>query len=316
MTSPNPSRNTILLLYLFAIVGISFAAIFVRWSTADAAVIAMYRLFLTNALMLPFVWRLRHELLHLDTRQWLLLIGSGVMLGLHFLLWMGSLRLTSVASSTVILSLEPILVLAGSILLFRARVNRMMLVGMGIALAGSVAIGAGDFQVSGTALQGDVLSFLSAVAVAVHMLIGQFLRIGMSAFVYNFWVFLIAGCSLAVYNLVQGHPFGGYPASEWGIFLLLAIVPTLCGHYLFNWLLQHMNATTVSMGVLGEPVFASLLAWVLLKESLTTAQLSAGIVIIVGVWVFIRYDKAKPPTGSDESSGAEAGLAQPRRAEG
>lgn len=253
MTSLNRAGRSIYLLFFVGIIAISFSSIFVRWSTADVAVIAMYRLFLTNLLMLPFVWKYRHEMMRLSLRQWGLLLASGVMLALHFLLWMGSLRLTSVASSTVILALEPILILAGSVWLFKAKINRMMIIGMGIALLGSIVIGAGDFQLAGTALQGDVLSLLGTIAVAVHMLLGQFLRAGLSAFSYNFWVFFVAACTLAVYNLIMGHPFGGYAASEWGIFLLLAIVPTIFGHYLFNWLLQYMNATTVSMGVLGNP---------------------------------------------------------------
>ncbi|WP_145409996.1 DMT family transporter [Paenibacillus xylanexedens] len=302
MTSFKHTGRSIYLLFFVGIIAISFSSIFVRWSSADVAVIAMYRLFLTNLLMLPFIWKYRHEMLRLNVRQWVLLVASGVMLALHFLLWMGSLRLTSVASSTVILALEPILILAGSIWLFKAKVNRMMIIGMGIALLGSIAIGAGDFQLAGTALQGDILSLFGTIAVAVHMLLGQFLRSGLSAFSYNFWVFFVAACTLAVYNLIQGHAFGGYAASEWGIFLLLAIVPTIFGHYLFNWLLQYMNATTVSMGVLGEPVFSSLLAWVLLGESLSTLQMSAGIIILFGVWIFIRYGKTKPQLASAEDS--------------
>ncbi|WP_145046625.1 MULTISPECIES: DMT family transporter [Paenibacillus] len=302
MTSLKHTGRSIYLLFFVGIIAISFSSIFVRWSSADVAVIAMYRLFLTNLLMLPFIWKYRHEMLRLNFRQWALLVASGVMLALHFLLWMGSLRLTSVASSTVILALEPILILAGSIWLFKAKVNRMMIIGMGIALLGSIAIGAGDFQLAGTALQGDILSLLGTIAVAVHMLLGQFLRSGLSAFSYNFWVFFVAACTLAVYNLIQGHAFGGYAATEWGIFLLLAIVPTIFGHYLFNWLLQYMNATTVSMGVLGEPVFSSLLAWMLLGESLSTLQMSAGVFILFGVWIFIRYGKTKPQLAPAEDN--------------
>lgn len=279
------------LLYLVGIIAISFSSIFVRWSHADVAVIAMYRLFLTNLLMLPLVWKYRHEMFRLSARQWRLLTASGVMLALHFLLWMASLRLTTVASSTVILTLEPVIVMLGSYWLFRTKANRMMLWGMGIALIGSIIIGSGDFKLSKEALLGDILSLLGAAAVAVHMLIGKQLRKDLSAFAYNFWVFAIAAASLAAYNLVRGNPFTGYGWNEWGIFLLLAIVPTLFGHYLFNWLLRYMNATAVSMSVLGEPVIASLLAWMLLKEALTAYQLSAGVLILFGVWLFIRHGK-------------------------
>ncbi|MCA0756830.1 DMT family transporter [Paenibacillus sp. N4] len=279
------------LLYVIGIVAISFSSIFIRWSSADVAVIAMYRLYLTNLLMLPLAWKYRAELLGLSARQIKLLAASGLMLGLHFLLWMTSLRLTTVASSTVILTLEPVLVMLGSYLLFRTKVNRIMLWGMGLALIGSVIIGSGDFQLSREALTGDVLSFLGAAAVAVHMLIGKQLRADISAFAYNFWVFFIAATALAAYNLALGLPFTGYGAGEWGIFLLLAIVPTLFGHYLFNWLLKHMSAAAVSMSVLGEPVIASLLAWMLLKEALTAYQLGAGALILFGVWLFIRFGK-------------------------
>lgn len=279
------------LLYIIGIIAISFSSIFVRWSNAEVSIVAMYRLYLTNLLMLPLAWKYRGEMLSLTSRQWRGLLLSGAMLGLHFLLWMSSLRLTTVASSTVILTLEPILVMLGSFLLFGVKINRPMLLGMGVALAGSVAIGSGDFKLSGTALQGDLLSLLGTIAVAVHMLAGKQLLKNMSAFVYNFWVFFTAATMLAGYNAVRGFAFTGYAPREWGIYLLLAIVPTLFGHYLFNWLMKFISASAVSMAVLGEPVFASLLAWLLLKESLTGVQLVAGVAILGGVWIFIRYGK-------------------------
>ncbi|WP_188891008.1 DMT family transporter [Paenibacillus radicis (ex Gao et al. 2016)] len=286
------------LLFIIGIIGISFSSIFVRWSEADVAVIAMYRLYLTNLLLLPFVWKYRSSMFRLSARQWAWLAASGIMLALHFLLWMASLRLTTVASSTVILTLEPVFVMIGSYFLFRTKANRMMLLGMGIALIGSIVIGSSDFGLSPQALLGDLLSLLGAAAVAVHMLIGKELRKEVNAFAYNFWVFLFAATALAFYNLVKGNAFGGYSSKEWGIFLLLAIVPTLFGHYLFNWLLQYMKAAAVSMSVLGEPVIASLLAWMLLKEPLTGYQLGAGLFILFGVWLFIRYGKEKEPAGA------------------
>ncbi|GKU78177.1 DMT family transporter [Paenibacillus sp. L3-i20] len=282
------------LLYIIGIVAISFSSIFVKWSDADVAVTAMYRLYLTNLLLLPFVWKYRRELFSLTPRQWGLITASGVMLGLHFLLWMASLNYTTVASSTVILTLEPVLVMLGSYWIYKIKANKMMLLGMAIAITGSIVIAAGDFTMSGTALLGDILSFFGTIAVAIHMLIGKGLRENMGAFAYNFWVFAIAATALAIYNVIKGNAFTGYDSSEWGIFWLLAIVPTLFGHYLFNWLLKYMNATAVSMAVLGEPVIASLLAWVLLKESLTGYQLGAGVFILFGVWLFIRYGSDKP----------------------
>lgn len=282
------------ILLVVGIIAISFSSIFIRWSDAEASVIGMYRLFLTNLIMLPFVWKSRKEMFSLTGRQWGWLLLSGGLLGLHFLFWMGSLSYTTVASSTVILTLQPILVVIASYFLFGAVINRTMLLGIVLALIGSIVIGAGDFQISGSALHGDLLSLLGTVAIAAHMLVGKQILQGMSAFVYNFWVFFTAGSLLAIYNAAQGYAFFGYSPKEWGVFMLLAVVPTLFGQYLFNWLMQYMSASTVSMAVLGEPVFASLLAWLLLKESLSGLQLGAGVVILIGVWLFIGSNKELP----------------------
>jgi drug/metabolite transporter (DMT)-like permease len=223
---------------------------------------------------------------------------SGAALGLHFLLWMGSLRFTSVASSTAILTLEPIFVLLGSYWLFKQRTSRIALISMIIAITGAILIGWGDFRFSGIALQGDLLSLLGTMAVAVHMLLGKSLRATMSAFVYSFWVFLFAAAVMAIYNVWAGFSFTLYPLKEWGIFLLLAIVPTVFGHYLFNWLLKYMKATSVSMTVLGEPLGATILAFYLLGEMITTLQIVAGCVLLLGVALFIRSNESMKKTSA------------------
>ncbi|MEK3910575.1 DMT family transporter [Paenibacillus sp. FSL H7-0331] len=282
---------TLEVLFIAGIVAISFSAIFIKWSQAEVSVIAMYRLYLANLMLLPFIWKYKQEIARLTLRQWGLLVVAGAALGLHFLLWMGSLRFTTVASSTVILTLQPIVVMLGSFYFFRLHANRAMIIGMGIALAGSFAIGIGDLRLSGAALYGDMLSFLSVIAISMHMLLGKQLREHISAYVYNFWVFAFAASLIALYNVFNDFSFGGYAQSEWGLFILLALIPTLFGHYLFNWLLKYMNASAVSMAILGEPVVASVLAWLLLNEKLTLFQLGAGLFILLGVWIFVRYGK-------------------------
>ncbi|MEB3103916.1 DMT family transporter [Ferviditalea candida] len=270
------------------IAAISFSSIFVRWSEAPVSVIAMYRLWLANVLLLPWLagnWR---EISRLTGKQWLLLLATGGALGLHFLLWMASLRFTSVSSSTSLLTLEPIFVMLAGIWWFRQKPQRSELVGMGIAVIGAMLIGWHDFSFTLRSLQGDLLSLLGAAAVAVHMLIGKQLRETMSAYVYSFFSFFLAACLLAVYNLFRSIPLGGYGLKEWGVFMLLAAVPTLFGHYLFNWLLKYLRAASVSMTVLGEPAGSTLLALILLNEPVTYKQLLAMMILLFGVWIFLR----------------------------
>ncbi|WP_052487489.1 DMT family transporter [Gordoniibacillus kamchatkensis] len=292
LSKPKPAVP-VAALVIVGIIAISFSAIFVKWSQAPASALAMNRLLLTCLLMTPWLWKHRAEWRELTARTAGRLALSGLMLGLHFLLWMESLRYTTVASSTALLTLEPVFVMLGSLLAFRQRTAAGAVVGMIIAIAGAALIGWGDFRFSGPALKGDILSVLGTLAMAANIVLGKSLRGHVSTFVYSYAVFLAAAVLLAGYAAVLGVPLFAYDAKEWGIFLLLALVPTLLGHYVFNALLKYMRATSVSMTVLGEPLGATLLAYVLLGETVTSLQAVAGGVLLLGVWQFMRTIESK-----------------------
>ncbi|MEC0169577.1 DMT family transporter [Paenibacillus graminis] len=275
------------LLMLAGIVAISFSAIFIKWSAAPASVQGMYRLLFTSLLMLPFARPYSGAAFALRRKDWLLLGASGVLLALHFLLWMGSLKYTSVASSTMIMALEPVFIMLGAYILYKDRSTRAAILGLAIAIFGVVCIGWGDIGLSSDNLKGDLLSVGGTVAVAGHLLIGQKLVARMPSYLYSLIVFISAAVVFAVYNLLAGISFVNYPPREWGIFILLAVVPTVFGHILFNWLLQFTSATTVSMNILGEPVGASILAFLLLGEELTGLQWSGGLLVMGGLAVYL-----------------------------
>src|SRR3954452_25508583 len=167
---------------------------------------------------------------------------------------------------------------------------------MGIAIIGAMMIGWGDFGLSHGAIMGDILSFLSVISVVGYLLIGQTTVKKVSHWLYSFCVFLSAAIVLTIYNLSAGVEVTGYPAKEWGIFLLLASVPTV-SHVINNWLLNYVNATTISMSILGEPVGATILAVILLNEHLVTWQIAGGLLVLLGVFFFLsKQQKLVPQT--------------------
>ena len=91
---------------------------------------------------------------------------------------------------------------------------------------------------------------------------------------------------MGIYNIVLQVPFTGYTKWDWTVFLLLAVVPTV-SHVINNWLLNYVNATTISMSILGEPVGASILAFFLLGERLNAMQMIGSILVLFGVSVFL-----------------------------
>jgi drug/metabolite transporter (DMT)-like permease len=281
------------LLMIIGIVAISFSSIFIKWSAAPASVQGMYRLLFTSILMLPFARPYSGAVFALRKKDWIMLVSSGVMLALHFLLWMGSLKYTSVASSTMIMALEPVFIMLGAYFLFKEKTALSALLAMSIAIAGVMFIGWGDVGISADNLKGDLLSVGGTAAVAVHLLIGQKVVVRMPSYLYSLIVFISAALVFAVYNVAMGIPFFAYPPREWGIFLLLAVVPTVFGHILFNWLLQYVSATTVSMNILGEPVGASILAYLLLGEQLTGLQWAGSLLVMSGLGAYLYSGRRK-----------------------
>ncbi|MFP3360247.1 DMT family transporter, partial [Planococcus sp. SIMBA_143] len=83
-----------------------------------------------------------------------------------------------------------------------------------------------------------------------------------------------------------------YPPREWLLFVLLAIFPTIA-HVIFNYLLNEVSPTTVSMAMLLEPVGASILAFFLLSEYLGIYQITGGIIVLFGVYFFLMSQRKR-----------------------
>ncbi|QTV14220.1 DMT family transporter [Bacillus altitudinis] len=286
----NSPKKSIAVPLVISIIAISFSAIIVKWSSAPAAILSMYRMIFAAVLMLPFILPRQKELVSLKRRDWFFLCMSGFFLGLHFVLWFGSLKLTTVASSTIIIALQPMVSLLGGFLIFRERTTKSAIFTMCAAIVGALMIGWGDIGHNQDAIIGDILSFFSVIAVVCYLLIGQQAVRKISHWIYSFCVFGFAGLFLILFNLIQQTPFVGYSGKEWGIFLLLAIIPTM-SHAINNWLLTYVNATTISMSILGEPVGATILAVLLLGEKVTLLQMFGGLLVLLGVFFFLMQQR-------------------------
>ena len=83
--------------------------------------------------------------------------AAGLFLALPYVIWFESLRFTSIASSTGLVSLQPLFSLALERVFLHSKLKATAISGCAIALAGCVIIGAGDFQISGRGLVGDVM---------------------------------------------------------------------------------------------------------------------------------------------------------------
>lgn len=274
---------------LVGVVGAAFSSIFTRLAAAPPMVIAFYRLGFTVLMIAPFALSGgRRELRAMGRRDVVLACLSGILLALHFTSWISSLNYTSIASSTVLVTMQPLFVVVGGYLIFKEKIARIGLLGAAMALTGSIIVGIGDFQVGGQALWGDILAFAGAVFIAGYVLIGRGLRNHLSLVPYIFLVYGASALTLLLGCLCTATPLYPYPPLSWLWFFLLALVPTIFGHTLFNWALRYVKAAVVSVSILGEPVGATVLAYFIFHQIPSPMQLIGGAVIITGLAIFIR----------------------------
>ena len=285
-------------LLFIAILSVSVSSIMIKSSDTPTAIAGMYRLYLSAIIMLPFVPCRTLLSSKMDSKDWGTVFLAGLLLGLYFLFWMESLVYTSVASSMVILSLQPLFVMIGSYYMFRERASVLTVLCLVAALFGSIIIAWGDIGVSREALIGDGLSLVGTMLVSAYMLVGQKVSRKINANLYSVVVFFIGGSVLLVYSLLNNISLTNYNSSDWTYFLLLAIIPTIFGQYVFNLLLKSIGATTVSVGIIGEPVLAIMLAYLFLGETISVFQFVGGLITLLGMLLYfwlqsLSYSTAK-----------------------
>lgn len=284
MNNPKVNPYFIVVIGVFAV---STSAIFVKLSSAPSSIIAFYRLFFSVLILLPvFLLKYVSELKNITKRDWLFSAAAGIFLAFHFILWFKSLNYTSVASSTVLVTLQPLFAFAGAFLFFKEKTSLNAIISGCIAIFGSAIIGWGDFKIAGPALFGDVLALIACGLITGYLMFGQTVRKRVSIVTYTFVVYGISTLTLFIYVWIVQEPLFAFPATDWLYFILLAVIPTLLGHSLFNWALKWVSTTVISMAILFEPVGASLLAYSFLGEKLVLTQVLGGFIVIGGLVLF------------------------------
>jgi drug/metabolite transporter (DMT)-like permease len=198
-------------------------------------------------------------------------------------------------------TLQPLFAFIGTYFFFKERVSARAILSAILAIAGSVVISWGDFRISGLALFGDFLALAACAMVTAYLLFGQGVRKRHTLTLYTFIVYAVSSVTLFLYCVLLSYPLTGFQKQDWLYFLLLAIVPTLLGHSLFNWSLKWISTNVISVAILFEPVGSIILAYYFLEETVILTQLIGGAIIIIGVMLFLFEKKDVAETSSEQA---------------
>ena len=273
--------------------------------------IAAGRITFAAVVLTPIAWyRGGAEIRSVGRRDLWLALLSGAFLAVHFAAWISSLAYTSVASSTALVTTNPIFVALVSFVLWRERISRRAVLGIGMTIFGSLLIAISDSGggSGSNPLLGDVLALIGALSGTGYFLIGRELRRRLGILPYIWLVYSAAAMLLLLWMGLAGQSLLGLSPRTYLLLLGLALGPQLLGHTSFNWAVKYLSATFVTVAILGEPIGSTIFALLIFpNQDLRLLQVAGGVALLIGIVVATLAERqARPLERLPEAEGAVA----------
>jgi len=270
------------LILLIGVFFVSWASILIRLCQSEPTTIAFFRMLFSTVMIfcaIPFYkghWFAKRSDLILS-------VLSGILLGFHFYTWVASLKFTSISSSVVLVTTQPIFVAVLSYFFIKEKIGLTGILGVAIAMAGSYFVAHGDLKFGAAYLKGDILAILGALFAGSYLFLGRVVRPRVDLLPY---ILIVYGTSTAVIAIL-GIATNSIPMpinqADYLYLFLMALGPTILGHSLYNYALRHLPAFPVGMSILGEPVFATIWGILVFAENPASSTIFGGAIILFAV---------------------------------
>ncbi len=287
--------------FALGIVGISFAAIFVRFALPATPVITgFYRMLLATSILGAYLglkagWSgLRVSAQLRTSRATWLCLAAGAFFACDLALWQTATVETSVANATLLVNTTPIYVGLISYWILGQRLSFGFFAGAGLAILGcGLLVGVQLDQP--LALGGNLKAGLAAVFYSIYLVGMKRARESLDAT----YAICIAGVGATVVfglmGLALGHDFTGFPTRSWVAIVCAAVISHLCGALSIAWSLRYLHTTFASVGLIGQSICTAALGWLLLGEAITLVQAFGGALLMVGIWIAARDGASDSP---------------------
>ena len=299
---PDRVRQLGFVALLVGTLGIAFAPILAKLAVnldqsvggADTAMlspvaVAFWRMAIATPIFLLALGRERgrHAAPSATRNDWRLLL-PGLCFALDLGIWHWSFEFTSVANSTLAVNFAVILVALIGWLWFKERFNWRFPVGALLALTGMVLMVGFSFVGTSQSWIGDLMGLgcaffysayqLTSKAMLRHYRVSVVMTFGTGAAA----VFLLLGAALSPGRLLP------VTAAGWLCVVGLALVSQVLGQGLIAFGMRCLPVGLVSVVLVLQPVFAALLGWMILGQSLSLTQVFAGGLVMLGIYVARR----------------------------
>ncbi len=292
MSEPTPQRDVALAVATLAVTAWAFGPIFVRSAGASTPTVVFWRLWLAQPVMIATAMlnggRLSFPLLRRA-------VVPGLMFALSIMTNFASFHHTSIANATIIGALQPAALLLVAPVMFGLRAGRRQVVLTMVALAGTATVVLAAGATSGARLEGDLYALANLVIWTAYFIRIKRLRDeGIHAPTLLASILIVAALAVTPWALLTSPDLTSMSVGGYGWVLLMVLGPGLIGHGSMTWAQRHLDITVASLLTLLNPVFATILAWVVYGEELNGVQLLGAAVVLVALTMIVASVRQRP----------------------
>ena len=276
---------------LLGILCISIFPVIVKMNLTSGLISAFYRMAIATVIILPFAVYKKKLLLE-NLKMLLPIIVCGVLFATDIAVWNISIQHSSATQATLLTNLSPIWVGVFSLLFLSFRPRKSFWLGTLIALVGMTVFVGVDTILN---LQLDFaffLGILSGVLYALYILVSKRVLEKMEVITFITYSMIVSTVFLFIVNVIFGEQFFGFSNNGWISLIVQGIVCQLIAWLLISYATQNMRATRVSLSLLSQAIFATILAAIFVNEKITNIQMMGSVIILAGIATTF-YEKKK-----------------------
>lgn len=236
-------------------------------------------------------------------RDWPAVAGLGLLFFAVFpVLFNMSLTFTTAARGALALSTLPLLTLAVGAALGAEPLAARKTAGVLVAMAGvAFSLFTGLADAPAGAWRGDLLMVGAALCMAVYSVFSKPVIRRSDPIAFTTAAMCVGAPCLTLVALMRGSfaPVAEFGPPQWSAIVFLGVAGGALTFFLWSFALRHTTPTRVAISVTVNPISASLVASVLLHESIHWNLVVGLLAVFVGIWLALTGGR---PGGTDERS--------------
>ncbi|WP_353159814.1 DMT family transporter [Myroides odoratus] len=263
---------------------ISIFPVLVKMALVPGLISAFYRMAIAALFIVPYALFTKQIKVY-DRKTMVLIVLCGMCFGLDIGVWNIAIQGSTATQATLLGNLAPVWVGLGSYFFLQIKPTINFWLGTILALIGMVTLVGVEVFVN---LSFDIpflFSILSGLLYATYILMSKKVLEHVGVVSFMSYSILVSTIFLAILNVIMGSAFTGFSAEGWMTLVVQGVVCQLLAWLLISYATQNMRATRVSLSLLSQALFAALLAWYFLDESISLQMVIGGCIILVGIGI-------------------------------